>query len=407
MLAARGVSLGLGGRINLSELNHLPKDKMILNRLKREHLAEQRAQQTRRLVVRKHVDSKTLWTACANVIIGVVVIFVGLIMTVLGYFDSANAPLPAAGQQKPFSDRYGDFDWLRYAMKSMQYIGPVFCGIGMFLMIIACVITLEARDRHAQIIQEESTELRRSRRYTSQQRKGELSEVGRPETGGQLRENGLKVTCARRHTHSAGDNPKRRKDAQRHQQQEMLSTADGEGSAANRQKTTLATSPPRPQKCHSTTNRPNIPPFFHGLSTISDASSTDPLNEYAFEEAPKRKKAARRVFDSTSDVRETEEETEFGEDGAVTGEQHKQTETAPRRKSTSAVQTVNKVRSSRRAAPLVRVESVVELSLSISGSPRWSKNDGDRSWGIFARLQNMSMELPASALKIGFLASFD
>uniref|UniRef100_A0A183C165 Col_cuticle_N domain-containing protein n=1 Tax=Globodera pallida TaxID=36090 RepID=A0A183C165_GLOPA len=288
---------------------------------------------------------KTLWTACANVIIGVVVIFVGLIMTVLGYFDSANAPLPAAGQQKPFSDRYGDFDWLRYAMKGMQYIGPVFCGIGMFLMIIACVITLEARDRHAQIIQEESTELRRSRRYTSQQRKGELSEVGRSETGGQLRENGLKVTCARRHTHSAGDNPKRRKDAQRHhqQQQEMLSSADGEGSTANRQKTTLATPPPRQQKCHSTTNRPNIPPFLHGLSTISDASSTDPLNEYAFEEASKRKKAVRRVFGSTSDVQETEEETEFGEAGAVTGEQHKQTETAPRRKSTSAVQTVNKL----------------------------------------------------------------
>lgn len=32
----------------------------------------------------------------------------------------------------------------------MQYIGPIFMGIGMFLLIIACVITLESRDRHAQ-----------------------------------------------------------------------------------------------------------------------------------------------------------------------------------------------------------------------------------------------------------------
>jgi len=57
MLAARGVSLGLG-RINLSDLNQLPKaDRALLGKLKREQKAEQRAQQAK-LVVRKHVDSK-------------------------------------------------------------------------------------------------------------------------------------------------------------------------------------------------------------------------------------------------------------------------------------------------------------------------------------------------------------
>uniref|UniRef100_A0A914XZ74 Uncharacterized protein n=1 Tax=Panagrolaimus superbus TaxID=310955 RepID=A0A914XZ74_9BILA len=43
----------------------------------------------------------------------------------------------------------------------MQYIGPVCMGFGAFAMIIACVMTLESRDRHAQIIQEESSEYRK------------------------------------------------------------------------------------------------------------------------------------------------------------------------------------------------------------------------------------------------------
>lgn len=42
-------------------------------------------------------------------------------------------------------------DSLRYKLKSMQYIGPILMGIGMFLLIIACVITLESRDKHAQV----------------------------------------------------------------------------------------------------------------------------------------------------------------------------------------------------------------------------------------------------------------
>jgi hypothetical protein len=46
----------------------------------------------------------------------------------------------------------------------MQYVGPVLMGFGTFLLIIACVITLESRDRHAQIIQEESKEFQRSKR---------------------------------------------------------------------------------------------------------------------------------------------------------------------------------------------------------------------------------------------------
>ncbi|KAL3107829.1 hypothetical protein niasHT_017061 [Heterodera trifolii] len=376
MLAARGVSLGLGGRINLSELNYLPKDKMMLdkmNRLKREQMAEQRAQQAR-LVVRKHVDSKTLWTACANVIFGIVMISIGLVMTVIGYFDTANS-VPSAAQQTQSPDQFADFGLLGYIMKSMQYIGPVFCGIGMFLMIIACVITLESRDRHAQVIQEESAELRRSRRYASQQKKGEIT---RTETG-QMRENGLKVMCTRRNTHSAGDKPMRRRDAR---QKEVISVAHDEEISAQQQEKPMETDKVQQtaRKCHSTANCPIIGPSLRGLTlTTSDMSTTDPMNEYALEEMPKREKADRKMMKSNWDDRREKrgDEANLGGEGATEEADQKRggKETTPRRKSASAVQTVNRVRPTRGKAPLVRVESVVELSLS---SPRSAKEQTKR-----------------------------
>lgn len=68
-------------------------------------------------------------------------------------------------------------DTKRVLFKGMQYFGPVCMGFGAFAMIIACVMTLESRDRHAQvsntryivlkqickfqIIQEESSEYRK------------------------------------------------------------------------------------------------------------------------------------------------------------------------------------------------------------------------------------------------------
>uniref|UniRef100_A0A0K0DBH7 FtsX-like permease family protein n=1 Tax=Angiostrongylus cantonensis TaxID=6313 RepID=A0A0K0DBH7_ANGCA len=91
---------------------------------------------------------QTLWAACRAVIFGCVVIVIGLAMTVLGYFD------------KQFSERMEVVDGsiivshdriVQYQLKSMQYLGPILMGIGTFILIIACVVTLESRDKHTQV----------------------------------------------------------------------------------------------------------------------------------------------------------------------------------------------------------------------------------------------------------------
>lgn len=54
-------------------------------------------------------------------------------------------------------NRYNKIDkiftiWaMRYFFKSLQYIGPVAMGIGTFILIIACVITFESRDKSKQV----------------------------------------------------------------------------------------------------------------------------------------------------------------------------------------------------------------------------------------------------------------
>uniref|UniRef100_A0A914QGQ6 Uncharacterized protein n=1 Tax=Panagrolaimus davidi TaxID=227884 RepID=A0A914QGQ6_9BILA len=87
-------------------------------------------------------------------------------MTVLGYFhrELATSVVYNSTLQTEMSEIN---DTKRVLFKGMQYIGPVCMGFGAFAMIIACVMTLESRDRHAQIIQEESSEYRKLQKSKS------------------------------------------------------------------------------------------------------------------------------------------------------------------------------------------------------------------------------------------------
>ncbi|GMT29145.1 hypothetical protein PFISCL1PPCAC_20442, partial [Pristionchus fissidentatus] len=169
-LAARGVSLGLG-KINLSDLNQLPGERAQLARLARTSVVVEKP----KFIIRKKADAKTVWAACRAVIFGCVVISIGLAMAVLGYFDKHLSErvslIPNTTSTLITHDRI-----VQYHLKSMQYIGPILMGIGTFVLIIACVITLESRDKHAQIITEESAGAR-ARRAESDARRSTSGDI--------------------------------------------------------------------------------------------------------------------------------------------------------------------------------------------------------------------------------------
>ncbi|GMT01300.1 hypothetical protein PENTCL1PPCAC_23474, partial [Pristionchus entomophagus] len=143
-------------------------------------------------------NRQTVWAACRAVIFGCVVISIGLAMAILGYFD------------KHLSERVLEVEnstsllithdrVVQYHLKSMQYIGPILMGIGTFVLIIACVITLESRDKHAQIITEESAGARARRAESEARRRSASTDVeatatGRSKAGaGEKRPNGARV----------------------------------------------------------------------------------------------------------------------------------------------------------------------------------------------------------------------
>uniref|UniRef100_A0A915PWM2 Uncharacterized protein n=1 Tax=Setaria digitata TaxID=48799 RepID=A0A915PWM2_9BILA len=72
-------------------------------------------------------------------------------MTVLGYFDIyLSQEIVRRGDDGV--DEMSTNWTKRYLFKSLQYIGPVAMGIGSFILIIACVITLENRDKNTQVL---------------------------------------------------------------------------------------------------------------------------------------------------------------------------------------------------------------------------------------------------------------
>ncbi|OZC12926.1 hypothetical protein X798_00561 [Onchocerca flexuosa] len=117
---------------------------------------------------------QTLWVAWRAIVFGLFIIAFGILMTVLGYFDvylSQGTLRSGIGSidkvilhswntstnRITLRNRNNKIDkifttWaMRYFFKSLQYIGPIAMGIGTFILIIACVITFESRDKNMQM----------------------------------------------------------------------------------------------------------------------------------------------------------------------------------------------------------------------------------------------------------------
>ncbi|CAG9537581.1 unnamed protein product [Cercopithifilaria johnstoni] len=93
----------------------------------------------------------TLWVACRAIVFGGVIIIFGILMTILGYFDIY------LSQEIVYNRNNGtdkmSTNWTkRYFFKSLQYLGPISMSIGSFILIVACVISLESRDKNTQIL---------------------------------------------------------------------------------------------------------------------------------------------------------------------------------------------------------------------------------------------------------------
>uniref|UniRef100_A0A1I8BRG0 Col_cuticle_N domain-containing protein n=1 Tax=Meloidogyne hapla TaxID=6305 RepID=A0A1I8BRG0_MELHA len=348
MLTVRGVSLGIG-KMNLSELEKMPKaDRIKLEKLKREQKAEK--QQQKKLIIRKRLDPKTLWSVCLTVIIGTIMMILALVMTVAGYFDSDYFVTEDSQNGNTSKDKEKTVGWFRFLLKSMQYVGPILMGLGMFLLIVACVITLESRDRHDQIgiaQEENNAELRRTRQSTIKRTRMSKNERSRA------------------NTYAVGDNL-RQSQKERKIKENGTSTVERRNSAEIFVQAEIHI-PPTSAPISRTTKINPVGEF----SLSEEASSTDAMAEYTF----RSKRGGLQKYGKNQNVEETTTinqrlhqlpiKVELNNNNIDVEKQQKLPKLYPnlkilnRRKSSTAIIHKNIPKG---PAPLVRVESLIELT---------------------------------------------
>ena len=99
------------------------------------------------------VTTGCLWHACRAVTIGIALIITGISLTIIGYLTDQREFQEHVELSRKFdnytSTKYKDG---RFHLSNISFSGPVVLGTGGFLVIVACVMTLEARDNAAKIV---------------------------------------------------------------------------------------------------------------------------------------------------------------------------------------------------------------------------------------------------------------
>ena len=99
------------------------------------------------------VTTGCLWHSCRAVTLGIALILTGISLTVIGYLSDQRDYKEHLEMSRKF-DNYtsSKFKEGRMHLSNISFSGPVVLGTGGFLVIVACVMTLEARDNAAKIV---------------------------------------------------------------------------------------------------------------------------------------------------------------------------------------------------------------------------------------------------------------
>lgn len=182
MFAARGVALGLGGGgVNLNDLRNLTQQsrtngsnptvrKNISNSvpptasdvvddgsqrrfvparstsISMGSVAKKRKKQKKtRIVVKKSLDRSTFYSVCRATLFGILLIGLGAAMSTLGYYKDhfATESVHNGNSSENFINSS-----TRRQYESLSYVGPCIMGVGAFVLMIACVMTMEGREQN-------------------------------------------------------------------------------------------------------------------------------------------------------------------------------------------------------------------------------------------------------------------
>lgn len=119
-----------------------------------------------RIVIKKTLDRTTFWSVCRALVFGTLLIALGCAMSTIGYYKEyfATEAIRTDNETITFIN-YST----RTQFESLSYIGPCVMGCGMFVLMLACVMTLEGRDLNTQIYSQRLSKKNSTRRSTRSQ----------------------------------------------------------------------------------------------------------------------------------------------------------------------------------------------------------------------------------------------
>jgi len=102
---------------------------------------------------RGRITTGCLWHACRAITIGVFLVVTGIVLTIIGFITDQQEYREHVEMSRKFENYSSTkFKDDRFHLSQTSFAGPVVLGVGGFLMIAACVMTLEARDNAAKIV---------------------------------------------------------------------------------------------------------------------------------------------------------------------------------------------------------------------------------------------------------------
>ena len=115
-----------------------------------------RKRKRRKMTLKQRMYLPFMWSTCLGTFLGFLVLCGGTAMCVVGYYAEYFATTETVSTTVNGTDTVIIKDSsMQFHIKNLTFVGPIFMGIGAFIIVVACVVVFETRDKLLDIMEEQ------------------------------------------------------------------------------------------------------------------------------------------------------------------------------------------------------------------------------------------------------------
>ena len=115
-----------------------------------------RKRKRRKMTLKQRMYLPFMWSTCLGTFLGFLVLCGGTAMCVVGYYSEYFATSETISTTVNGTDIVIIKDsTMQFHIRNLTFVGPIFMGIGAFIIVVACVVVFETRDKLLDIMEEQ------------------------------------------------------------------------------------------------------------------------------------------------------------------------------------------------------------------------------------------------------------